>query len=362
MLRRKEIMMLLLAVAAFAQFVGCSAENRKNWYSVFLDVPDTPPPPTRRVRRDLLREIEDLKHQVEEAQREVKAAKKTRAAKGTKTGALPIEQAKNWQEAAALLPKGKAGSVDWPQALKTGAIAPRPSPDPAAPEQAALELDVELASSGNKTTNVTFSHGAHTQWLTCSNCHPSIFPLRPAKPAAITMAKIRAGQFCGACHGRVAFGVNTECSRCHVQPTAVAKWQPPEPRKPIEKAKSWEEAAKALPVTDGMVDWVKALSQAAIAPRAGVDPKAADQPVLPLDVELVPAAGDMFKVIFPHKTHTEWLGCPNCHTAIFQMAKGADPITMEKINAGQYCGVCHGKVAFPATACARCHPVLAGGK
>jgi c(7)-type cytochrome triheme protein len=249
-----------------------------------------------------------------------------------------------------------------PADLKPGAIAPRPSPDPSAPDQAVLELDVELASSGNKINNVTFSHGAHTRWLTCNNCHPAVFPLRQAQQQPTTMAKIRAGQSCGVCHGRVAFAVNTECSRCHAQAASAVKWQPPEPRKPIERARSWEEAAKTLPVTDGMVDWTKALSQGVIAPRAGIDPKAEDQAVLPLDVELIPAMGEMFKVVFSHKSHTEWLGCPNCHTGIFQMAKGAGAMTMEKINSGELCGACHGKVAFPPTACARCHPAMGGGK
>src|SRR3970040_136890 len=104
MFRRKEIIVLLLAVTAVARCMGCGAESLQSWYPIFLDVPDKPPPPTRRVRRDLLREIDDLKHQVDEARRQEKAAKEARAAKGTKTGALPpIEQAKSWQEAAALL-------------------------------------------------------------------------------------------------------------------------------------------------------------------------------------------------------------------------------------------------------------------
>jgi c(7)-type cytochrome triheme protein len=36
-------------------------------------------------------------------------------------------------------------------------------------------------------------------------------------------------------------------------------------------------------------------------------------------------------------------------------------ITMAKIQAGEYCGACHGKVAFPVEACGRCHAILAGG-
>ena len=338
----------------------CSGETRQKILSTFFDGTDTPAPPTTRVRRDLEGEIEDLKRKLAESQQEVIVAKES--VKGGQRIAPPIEKAETWEEAEKILPKSKGGQVDWVQALKARTIAPRSGPYPADPEQAVLDLDVELTSSPNKLFGVTFSHGPHTAWLACATCHPAIFPLRQAKPTVITMAKIQAGQYCGVCHGRVAFSARADCSRCHTKNLPATEWRSPEPRKPIETAKSWDEAKKTLPAADGMVDWSKALSQGVIAPRAGIDPKTEDQAVLPLDVELIPATGEMFKAIFPHKTHTEWLSCPNCHTGIFQMAKGADAITMEKINSGQYCGVCHGKVAFPATTCGRCHPGMGGGK
>jgi len=341
---------------------ACSSETRQKILSTIFDGTDTPPPPTTRVRRDLEREVEELKRKLAESQQEIKLAQESAKGKGGERTAPPVEKAQSWEEAEKILPKDKAGKVDWVQALKARVIAPRPSPNSADPEQAVLDMDIELTSSSNKLFHVTYPHNAHTNWLACANCHPAIFPLRQAKPTVITMAKIKAGEYCGVCHGKVAFGVDNECNRCHKSSEPSVEYHSPEPRKPIEAAKNWDEAAKLLPVTLGVPDWAKALTEGVIAPRSGIDPKAADQPVLPLDVELVPAAGDMFKVIFPHKTHTEWLQCPNCHTGIFQMAKGADPITMEKINAGQYCGVCHGKMAFAPTACGRCHPALAGGK
>ncbi|MGE5303557.1 MAG: c(7)-type cytochrome triheme domain-containing protein [Alphaproteobacteria bacterium] len=361
MFNRRDITVVVAVGTAIVLLTSCSADTRKSWLATFFDDVDKPPP-TRRVRTDLQREVEELKRQLAQARQEVKAAQEEAKKKGTERKAPPIEKAEKWDEAEKLLPKDKSGRVDWVQAIKTGVIAPRPSPNPGGPEQAVLDLDVELTSSRDKLFHVTYPHNAHTNWLACANCHPAIFPLRKAKPTIITMAKIRAGEYCGACHGKVAFGITNECPRCHTSAQPSVEWHPPEPRKPIEKAQSWNEAAKLLPVTQGVPDWAKALRDGVISPRAGVDPKAADQPVLPLDVELVPAAGEMFKVTFPHKSHTEWLQCPNCHTGIFQMAKGADPITMEKINAGQYCGVCHGKVAFAPTACGRCHPALAGGK
>ena len=60
-------------------------------------------------------------------------------------------------------------------------------------------------------------------------------------------------------------------------------------------------------------------------------------------------------VVYPHKQHTEWLDCSNCHPDVFIPKKGADQISMAAILLGQKCGVCHGKVAFPVTECKRCH-------
>jgi c(7)-type cytochrome triheme protein len=63
----------------------------------------------------------------------------------------------------------------------------------------------------------------------------------------------------------------------------------------------------------------------------------------------------MPNVVFPHFPHTYWLDCGNCHPDIFVMKKGANPISMVKIVNGEFCGRCHGRVAFPISNCSRCH-------
>lgn len=343
---------------------GCSPEARQKVLPYFLDRSSggsqEPLPPTRRVRRDLLLEIEKLKRDLADA----RATATALAQPPEKETQRPVEQAGSWDEAAALMPKDVAGRVDWVRALKAGTIAPRPSPDPKAPAQAVLDLDLELTTSGSRSFRARYPHAPHTAWLACSNCHPAIFPLgRSAARTAITMGKIRAGESCGTCHGTVAFGVEGECGRCHTGIPAKSEWRrSDEPRAPMERAASWDEAVRLLPVTLGTPDWVKALEDGLARPRPGTDPKAEEAPQLPLDVELVTAGNAAFQVVFPHAAHTAWLTCDNCHPAIFQMAKGADPITMGKIFAGEYCGRCHGNVAFPVTACGRCHPLLAGAK
>jgi c(7)-type cytochrome triheme protein len=348
---------------ALAILAGCSAETRQKIlpyvFDGFSDAERRPLPPTRLVRRDLLREVDQLKRELADARSAVKPQETP------VTASRPaVEHVKQWEAVSELLPKDRAGRVDWVQALKAGTVDPRPAIDPKKPGYAALDLDVDLTSSGSPAFAVKYPHAPHTEWLTCANCHPAIFPLkRQAAPTLITMAKIRNGEYCGVCHGKVAFGVQGECARCHAKVPGKTEWRPAEePRTPIERAATWEEAQKLLPHAAGSPDWAKALEEGVVAPRPGIDPKAEDETIFPLNVELTPADAPAFKVVFPHGTHTKILSCAICHPGIFQMAAGADPITMEKIFAGEYCGRCHGKVAFqPATACGRCHPVMAGG-
>jgi c(7)-type cytochrome triheme protein len=102
------------------------------------------------------------------------------------------------------------------------------------------------------------------------------------------------------------------------------------------------------------VDWVAALGQKRIQPRWDrADSKASG---LVLDLNIVrEVKGSMPDVVYPHKQHTEWLDCSNCHPAIFVPQKGANQISMAAILLGEKCGVCHGKVAFPVSECRLCH-------
>lgn len=102
------------------------------------------------------------------------------------------------------------------------------------------------------------------------------------------------------------------------------------------------------------VDWVKSLNEKSINPRYDRnDPSVAP---MVMDMNIVrEVKGSMPDVVYPHKQHTQWLDCSNCHPAIFVPQKGANQISMAAILLGQKCGVCHGKVAFPVSECRRCH-------
>jgi len=105
----------------------------------------------------------------------------------------------------------------------------------------------------------------------------------------------------------------------------------------------------------GLVDWAKLVRANIINPKHSLDASEEEMPPLKMDV-LIEAKGDYVNdVIYPHEMHTYWLKCEVCHPAIFVPAKGTNNMTMVGIVQGQWCGRCHGKVAFPLTDCNRCH-------
>lgn len=116
------------------------------------------------------------------------------------------------------LPKDRYGLIDWARAVKEGKIKPRDSLNPEEKPQPPLDLDIVIFTKSNFQPDVIFPHYVHTLWLTCTNCHPGIFPMN-AKEAnkMMTMPAITSGEFCGRCHNRIAFPLS-DCLRCHVKP------------------------------------------------------------------------------------------------------------------------------------------------
>jgi c(7)-type cytochrome triheme protein len=68
----------------------------------------------------------------------------------------------------------------------------------------------------------------------------------------------------------------------------------------------------------------------------------------------------MGNVVFSGRLHAQkGLACGDCHSTVFKPQLGGNPITMDDITQGKYCGVCHnGKKAFDAgdsANCKKCH-------
>jgi c(7)-type cytochrome triheme protein len=124
---------------------------------------------------------------------------------------------------------------------------------------------------------------------------------------------------------------------------------------PVEQEPQQPIAFNYLPKAKmGYVDWVEAIKQGIIEPKESLDPNTVT--MRPLDFDIIfKVKGDLPDVVYPHYPHTIWLDCRNCHPGIFLMKQGSNPVTMEKILQGEFCGRCHGTVAFPISDCFRCH-------
>lgn len=150
---------------------------------------------------------------------------------------------------------------------------------------------------------------------------------------------------------------------------AQADWTPlrkdgiHDPKGPaIKLLQEPREALSKLPpdTTGNMVRWIEAIQTGIIKPRPSLKP-GVQADILDQDI-LLDLKGSMPIVLFPHKRHTEWLDCSNCHDGVFEKQTGATKLSMFKILAGEQCGICHGAVSFPLTECGRCHSVLRPGQ
>ncbi|MFQ5479897.1 MAG: c(7)-type cytochrome triheme domain-containing protein [Thermodesulfobacteriota bacterium] len=205
---------------------------------------------------------------------------------------------------------------------------------------------------GAEVAPVVFKHWVHRRFYTCNVCHADLGFAWKAGGTDIRHSDIDAGKKCGACHnGDLAFG-REKCNRCHSYGRRVAE------------NSRLKYALKDFPADDfgNKIDWVKALHEDKITPQVSLGGKgkltSLDKDVLLPAYSRARYAPSTPDVMFPHKSHTEILDCAACHPARFKPKKGGNPeMDMMKIINGEYCGACHGKVAFPLENCFRCHSV-----
>jgi c(7)-type cytochrome triheme protein len=148
---------------------------------------------------------------------------------------------------------------------------------------------------------------------------------------------------------------------------AAARWKPlaqdgvHDPASPaLGVLQEPAEALAGLPPdhAGNQVLWVKALDDGLINPRTNILPETKVN-LRETDV-LLKNTGEMPMVRFPHRQHTAWLDCTNCHDQLFEQKAGATKLNMFTILQGEKCGLCHGAVSFPLTECLRCHSVARG--
>ena len=192
---------LFSALLFFAGFtlVSCSPAAK----SLFFDIPERPPEPEPVPESATTVQAEQARQQaIEDLSRLVHPA-------DSKENRPPIEDASTWEEALALLPKDATGQPDWDTAVRDGVVMPR-ALDPADRDAGAFKLDFYLKGA-NPMFDAYFPHSSHLEWMGCDSCHPAVFKYRDND---MSMAAINQGEYCGACHGKIAFPV-TACKRCH---------------------------------------------------------------------------------------------------------------------------------------------------
>lgn len=205
---------------------------------------------------------------------------------------------------------------------------------------------IDRATAGGAVKPVMFTHWTHRTRYTCRVCHLELDFSFQRNGTEITEEANRHGQYCGACHdGKVAFGHTPDnCDRCHSGDVAAAD---------VGKL-------DALPwsVFGNGVNWTRALATGAIKPVGSLT---GDSATIQLDRTLTIEADWNFvpPAIFPHAEHERWLDCANCHPSIFNVKKkSTQQFSMQHVLAGEFCGTCHRRVAFPLHDCRRCHPTM----
>ena len=104
-----------------------------------------------------------------------------------------------------------------------------------------------------------------------------------------------------------------------------------------------------------------AVASLVLALASGVVAEESGEPAEPGDIKFMRQAAGMDDVppaTFPHWIHRMAYTCYACHETPFKMQAGANLVTMDQIQNGQFCGACHdGKTAFVSnlTTCNRCH-------
>lgn len=216
---------------------------------------------------------------------------------------------------------------------------------PAPPPDQFGNVLINRTSENNDVKPVAFSHWLHRRLHTCRVCHFELEFNMKANTTEITEDANKAGYFCGSCHnGDDAFGHSEpNCTKCHNGDLSYSKDKFKELRLPRSKF-------------GNRIDWTRSLKRA-IKPENYLKISFAEELAFDKTLQLEAEWARIPPAVFPHKQHTDWLDCNNCHPSIFNIKKKATKHFSMQLNLdGNFCGVCHLNVAFPMNDCRRCHP------
>lgn len=210
---------------------------------------------------------------------------------------------------------------------------------------------------------VVFDHWLHRARFTCRLCHVDIAFAMKADATNIRAADNAKGYYCGTCHnGKMIYKEKKVFESCSTKPAADLKRceRCHSLGKNVRREYDFAEFTGRFPKErfGNGVNWEKAEEDGYVLLTDYLEGVSIKRPALAVkkDFALAPKVEGMPEIIFSHKKHTVWNGCETCHPEIFiGVKKGTTKYSMIEIFDGKYCGVCHGKVAFPLLDCQRCH-------
>jgi c(7)-type cytochrome triheme protein len=223
---------------------------------------------------------------------------------------------------------------------------------------------------------VVFNHWLHRAKFTCRLCHVDIGFAMKAGGTDIKAADNMAGYYCGACHnGKRSFsGIEKMFEACSKKPTEADAKRCDRCHslgKNVKRQYEFDEFTAKFPKErfGNGINWEEAEAKGVIKPLDFLEGVSFKRQALAMskgkpikDMPIVPQVEGMPSIVFSHTKHAVWNGCELCHPEIFiSVKKGSMKYTMFEIFEGKYCGVCHGKVAFPTLDCQRCHSTPVAG-
>lgn len=222
---------------------------------------------------------------------------------------------------------------------------------------------IDNFSSHQGMAAVRFDHWFHRSKFTCRVCHGDIGFSMEANGTKITAETNMRGFYCGSCHngrsvddGESIFPACSTipnlrggkvCARCH----SVGN--------NIRENRDYLSFTRNLPKARGedLVDWEEAEARGLVKPADTLPGTPGKDRALRAQEDFsIRSKGWMPNIIFSHKKHALWNSCEACHPEIFPSVKrGAVKYSMFEIFDGEYCGLCHDRVAFPLSECEKCH-------
>lgn len=213
---------------------------------------------------------------------------------------------------------------------------------------------MDKAAKKSQGQAVVFRHWSHRAKYSCRLCHVDLEFAMTANTTGVTEEDNKSGRYCGACHNAKDSFAMSECTRCHLKDANDGE------RMESEAKQAFFALTKTLPRSPygNKVDWNKAEEEKKIAAKdfiAGISFPDKDLVKNTRDEPRNPTLPGLPGIVFSHSKHVAWTGCGMCHPEPYALESGKTKITMKEITDGKFCGVCHGKVAFPLSDCSNCH-------